>query len=613
MRVWVLSLWLVCCATPSHQTTVAPVWERQDRVVPKLYASPPPQGEPLLVLVPKGAPKFATLEAARSAKRAPYVPDIREDAGEALALGTVTHRVYEDHGDIVEVADWIGKECGERRHRRADLFETRGFVRKHDLLPTLAKPYTASPTPEVTYTLNQGVPVVFRRTSVGALEAFGVWGGAGWRIDPTSASLTLMYTLSAPPLRRYGDHHGLYSRPEVSLEAIGGPQREVFLPLGRYRPYRGWRSIEFEGRYNSPTRITLYDECVLVRTSERLPPGEPFPPTARSLVTPWRAQPRLAIRAKKGATLEVGGHTVGWLREDVYFHTRERACFPGALGFVEPLCVARDDVALDCRKPCAREQRCTPNDDHSTCVTGPGDCWDSKACRREGRCTTYQNRCIATTDEMCQRARVCTTKRQDVKPRCRAHDGACVVDKPRDCASHPVCKEYGQCFPNAFGQCVVRTDAACLASKECQRSGRCSAPSDPHASGSSRCVVVHEAECERSKECASRGACGLHPRGAFCVVDDTLDCERSQQCKERGDCALLRGWCRPRTTEHCKKSMGCKKHGWCTRMMGTPPEPSTPGNPLGLGRWRGIKVWHCAAPTNQATPANGARVTPSRK
>ncbi|MBW2454611.1 MAG: hypothetical protein JRI68_08875 [Deltaproteobacteria bacterium] len=121
--------------------------------------------------------------------------------------------------------------------------------------------------------------------------------------------------------------------------------------------------------------------------------------------------------------------------------------------------------------PCAKEGRCTPNEEGNCVVGKDADCATTAGCQRRGLCT--------------------------------AKDGGCVAAKEADCRKSEACKELDLCVPQPEGTCAA---AACRETRACTELGECQLVYG-------RCRATSESHCRKSTGCTTSGYC--HHDAAF--------------------------------------------------------------------------------------------------
>ena len=137
----------------------------------------------------------------------------------------------------------------------------------------------------------------------------------------------------------------------------------------------------------------------------------------------------------------------------------------------------QDPEAEQPRKPRAEQgQPCQSNED---CADGLGCSKDKKCetyktidcqsreqtCKGEGRCTGRDNRCVAGSNEDCQKSTKCKTDGE-----CSEQDGRCVAATTQDCEK--LCQVHGRCTVED-GNCVAASNDDCKESAACKTADRC--------------------------------------------------------------------------------------------------------------------------------------------
>jgi|GEM_PF-976951 len=88
-------------------------------------------------------------------------------------------------------------------------------------------------------------------------------------------------------------------------------------------------------------------------------------------------------------------------------------------------------------------------------------------CKKLGRCTPKDGRCVAESEEDCRASDGCIEQGL-----CALESMACVARSESDCMSSLMCREQGRCSPEG-GQCIALDDADCSQAKVCTDSGQC--------------------------------------------------------------------------------------------------------------------------------------------
>jgi hypothetical protein len=94
------------------------------------------------------------------------------------------------------------------------------------------------------------------------------------------------------------------------------------------------------------------------------------------------------------------------------------------------------------------------------------DCAGIDSCKRDGRCTPQNGRCVATAED-CAKTRACIQL-----GKCTPLDEMCSTLSSGDCARAEICTEQGYCtFRN--GSCVLASDEDCKKTRACRVDGLC--------------------------------------------------------------------------------------------------------------------------------------------
>ena len=166
-------------------------------------------------------------------------------------------------------------------------------------------------------------------------------------------------------------------------------------------------------------------------------------------------------------------------------------------------CIATSDEACRATEACASEGRCAAR--AGRCVPATKThCRQAGRCRSSGLCGFRDGRCLATSDTDCKASSGCEMDgscsavegkcdwgassptdcdrelgQWRINPckklgRCGVEGGRCVATSNETCQRSEGCKEFGQCTARS-GQCVAASSADCSASFYCKKRGMCAA------------------------------------------------------------------------------------------------------------------------------------------
>lgn len=160
------------------------------------------------------------------------------------------------------------------------------------------------------------------------------------------------------------------------------------------------------------------------------------------------------------------------------------------------MCSRREGICIaGHEKQCRLSEFCKKD---GKCLLGPTgyciarDCLNREECKYEGRCFSYQGKCIFAAhgcSVMCEYQGDCALIDGVCKPRSAAH-----------CRKSQACANEGRCLLGPGGECDRMTERYCRESDECKSVGQCTLLDK-------QCTAATRKDCSGSIACQRRGLC----------------------------------------------------------------------------------------------------------
>ena len=202
-----------------------------------------------------------------------------------------------------------------------------------------------------------------------------------------------------------------------------------------------------------------------------------------------------------------------------------------------------------CEQLCRESGKCTFGRDQfgmENCIVGStADCEISDLCEEFGKCVAYRiarlgfRICLVAAESNADCAVPHGTKGQipcEAVGECAAESGVCINTSDEDCEKSKVCKVAGLCgHSSILPFCVARSPEHCTQAEVCAYAGYCS-----YFDG--YCAAGSDADCEQSELCETEGRCKYKPFhegaggnavGGLCVTPEDLG--DADDAEEDGD------------------------------------------------------------------------------